>query len=388
MQLAGLKGKISPRHLSGFPIVIFPLLVAHTIKGRISPQRWRKTTLSTPTMERENLDYSTSRFATMSPLPSPDISHVAKPRDSSWCLRCLGFYVGLFKSNDGQACQDINFTCKHTGPGTKCDRCAGFGRRDRECLTIPNIQQNQAREVINRRRTIFHLENNLEQFISQANALNRVFREVERATRAHYEDVARQAQQQNEVEPEIGRGTTISGYEDDSDFRRLLRDVPRKSYASHPYESEDEDQPDEGDHESVFGSANQDSVRSAPRVPNVLPVNRAIQELRRLEEAQAAASRRLGEATWLGIKRGTAPGPETLVQPVHRMPGNSNPQNYDQMNIQGAIDQVERANAARELAFQQLGKVVYAMELPAGLAFERDQPESQGESRSQRVSDA
>lgn len=224
--------------------------------------------------------------------------------------------------------------------------------------------------------------------MKEQNALNRVFREVERATRAHYEDLARQAQQQNEVETEIGRGTTISVYENDSDFRRLLRDVPRKSYASHPYESENEEQPDDGDHESVFGSANLDSVRGAPRVPNVLPVDRAIQELRRLEEAQAAAYRRLGEATWLGMKRGTAPGPETLVQPVYRMPGNSNPQNYDQMRIQGAIDQVERANAARELAFQQLGKVVYAMELPAGLASERDKPESQGESRSQRVSDA
>ncbi|TQN71024.1 putative oxidoreductase [Colletotrichum shisoi] len=215
-------------------------------------------------------------------------------------------------------------------------------------------------------------------FLKEQNALNRVFREVERATRAHYEDVARQAQQQDEVELETGRGTTISVHEDDSDFRRLLRGVPRKSYASHPYESEDEGQPDDGDHESVFGSANQDSSRSALRVPNVLPVDRAIQELRRLEEAQAAASRRLGEATWLGMKRGTAPGPETLVQPVYRMPGNSNPQNYDQMRIQGAIDQVERANAARELAFQQLGKVVYAMELPAGLPSERDQPESQG----------
>ncbi|KAJ0164921.1 hypothetical protein CTA2_12869 [Colletotrichum tanaceti] len=341
-------------------------------------------------MERENLTYSTSRFATMPPLSSPDLSHVANPGDSSWCLRCLGFYVGLFKSNDGQACQDINFICKHTGPGTKCERCAGFGRRDRECLTIPKTQQNQAREVIEKRRIMFRLENSLERFVSQAeqNALNRVFREVERATRAHYEDVARQAQQEGDVEPETGRGATISFYEDDSDSRRLLRDVPRKSYVSHLYESGDEDQPDDGDHDSVFGTANQDCFGGAPRVPGVLPVDRAIRELKRLEEAQAAASRRLGEATWLGMKRGSAPGPETLVPPVGRMPGNSNPRNHDQMGIQGAIDQVERANAARELAFQQLGKVVYAMESPAGLAPERDQPESQGGSRSQCGSDA
>ncbi|KAK1730066.1 uncharacterized protein BDZ83DRAFT_747704 [Colletotrichum acutatum] len=281
-------------------------------------------------------------------VPRSEASANSLKEDNRWCLRCLGFYTGVYPSKNKPV---ANYYCRRNL--VKCARCAEPGK-DKRCLMIQKEQWPQTLEIIEKTRQIILAEQadgESEKFARDRKAVKDLYRHVERVTRA-YHNTQLQDDQQSAVSDE---------------------DTP----LAYNTASDDEEM---GEIQCAQSFAGPSRSGRSPNTAGLSRISKFLVDIRRLEEEKAEASRRLGRAVWIAARDPQAIGPSDqlvrlVVDELHR----DARQGDARHGIIDAFRFVDNAHEAREEAFRRLGDLALAI-MPASST-----PEGTGSSGSGRA---
>ncbi|KAK2764699.1 hypothetical protein CKAH01_04864 [Colletotrichum kahawae] len=321
-------------------------------------------------------------------MPETSVSEgalAAVPDNVRWCLRCLGWYAGEFKSNRGQGCQDVDFACAGAfgGPDEKCTRCPA--QATHKCLTIPDSVWQLAREIIARRRAMIDFQQkNPMRDVSAADrrALKADFKIVRDRTREYYKDSEKRGLEHDEDSED----------EDDTPPHRKrarryadVRDWYNETHASEPETVRDEHEQqerasantyaDDGLQKHAQASLGPRVQGGSPAVPDELlqAASNAVKKVARLTAVKSEADTRFATAALqyfgLGpnVPNNQAPGVSQLLsQTGHHADGAA----------RDAAGEVSRISGELKDAHTRLGAAVFAVMASGGVAVERagDEP--------------
>ncbi|OHE95874.1 hypothetical protein CORC01_08871 [Colletotrichum orchidophilum] len=276
--------------------------------------------------------------------------------ENRWCLRCLGFYTGVYQSEKKPIQKPtINYYCER-GPSLKCGRCAEFSRRtpNLACLMIPKEQWSQALEIIDKTREILIAEQTEGEIVGRdQQTVKEMYRNLAKATRTYHKIQSKGDQQSVVSETETSMAYSVSSDEEE------IGEI----HCAHSF---------------AVASGN----GRPPNTAGSSKISKALGDIRRLEEEKAEASRRLGRAIWTAGRDPQSIGPaddlvRLVVGELHRHPDHR--QGDARNGISNAFREVESAKEAREEAFRRLGDVALAI-MPASSG-----PEGRGSSGSGRA---
>ncbi|KXH45513.1 hypothetical protein CSIM01_12724 [Colletotrichum simmondsii] len=283
-------------------------------------------------------------------IPRTEASANSLKEDNRWCLRCLGFYTGVYPRKQKPV---ANYYCKRNL--MKCARCAED--KDKRCLMIQKEQWPQTLEIIEKTRQIIlseQAEGESEKFAGDRKAIKDLYRHVERVTRAYHN-----TQLQDDHQSAASDEDTPMAYNTASDDEVM------------------------GEIQCAPSLAGPSRTGRSSNTAGFLGSSKVLVDIRRIDEEKAEASRRLGRIVWIAARDPQAIGPSDqfvrlVVDELHR----DARQGDARHGISDAFKAAENAHDAREDAFRRLGDLALAI-MPTSSVLE-----SRGSSGSGRASNS